>query len=1284
MTFRKLQKLLAAGMVTTMAATTVLGNAPINISKAASKVAVAKAQTEANTINGVNADDEGVYKVTMDDTGYLTADADAAANVNTPFSWDNANVYFVITDRFENGNTENDHSYGRGLDKAGNAVANYQNKEGYFHGGDLAGMTKKIEEGYFDKLGTNAIWITAPYEQIHGALAAGGFKHYAYHGYYVLDYTEVDANMGTAEDLEKFIDTAHEHGIRVVFDIVMNHAGYANPKDAAEFGYGKLAANWEEIYYWDDTKYKWFNDYVAEASQNGSQGMMDAQNGDWETNWWGSKWVRMTKGRFANYANQAEEASGVETCLDGLPDFVTEGTSDPGMPGILKKKWGAEKLAQEEKELDEFCKNYGMSKCVTTYITKWLTDWVREYGVDGFRCDTAKHVNQSEWGKLKKAGVQALKEWRKNNPDKPGAQWTDDFWMTGEAWDHGVNKDGYYTTGGFDSMINFSYQGTENKSGAALEGTYSDYAQKLNSDPSFNVLSYISSHDTALGARSANAGTALLLTPGGVQTYYGDESGRPGDGTSDKQPTRSNMNWDSIKNDANTQKILANWQKVGQFRRNHIAVGAGQHKQLDGTNYTFSRTYTGKANVGAEQKTDYSDAVVVCLPGKATTTDVTVGTTFGDATTVRDFYSGEVYEISGGVVKDVKCDENGVILLEVPTESVATSSVSASPAGGTYKTDTVEVTLKAKDATETYYQIGDGAKTAYKDGDKITIGADTAYEEETVIKLTGKGTDKDGNPTDLSKELKFARDKEPVFQGVASDHFYIRVKKSDFKEAPKIWAYSGKTSYTGTAWASRPSLKEEGDYYVFEAEEAKGEVEFILTTEDGWRSTEDQKPGLKATGAVEYSKADNATTVIPGEAVETGKVTINYMDKATEKPIKTIYRVGKIGDAYTAYEGSFAGYKLEGIPENSKGTFTKEEITVNYYYVAGDAPVTAPPATVEPTPASPTPTAADPTPTALVSIAPATTAPAAPTATAPVATDPAPTAPAPVVTEPVQTAAPTAPAPVVTEPVPTAPAPVITEAPTQAPATSTAPTTVPTNVPTTVPTNVPTTVPTNVPTQVPTAVPTAPVTQAALSVKSLTSNVASPQTLGTSVKFTAQGQGGSGSYEYRFDVARIVNAVAVPTVFDQKYTNSNEYLWTPTITGDYQVTVRVKDTKTGNVKTATVAYVIRPKSTGTGVKRLSVTKFAAAKGSAKYSVKLSAAATGGTGTKQFKFVRAYTSKGKLKYKTLKNYSTSATTTWKAPKSGTYTFKLYVKDKKGLKIQLTRKVKITSKTAQIVK
>ncbi|MDO4419901.1 MAG: alpha-amylase family glycosyl hydrolase, partial [Ruminococcus sp.] len=169
----------------------------------------------------------------------LTANAESNNAYPTSaddFTWDNATVYFLLTDRFYNGDESNDHSYNRGLDKDGN-VADY-NTVASFQGGDFKGLTEKINEGYFTDLGVNAIWVSGWYEQIHGYTVGGdgknSFAHYAYHGYYALDYTEIDKNFGTEEEFRAMIDAAHEKGIRVVMDVVLNHPGYNTMYDMNE------------------------------------------------------------------------------------------------------------------------------------------------------------------------------------------------------------------------------------------------------------------------------------------------------------------------------------------------------------------------------------------------------------------------------------------------------------------------------------------------------------------------------------------------------------------------------------------------------------------------------------------------------------------------------------------------------------------------------------------------------------------------------------------------------------------------------------------------------------------------------------------------------------------------------------------------------------------------------------------------------------------------------------------------------------------------------------------
>ncbi|MBV8657125.1 MAG: alpha-amylase, partial [Burkholderiales bacterium] len=176
--------------------------------------------------------------------GVLAADA-PTTSPNTKAAGDfaaNPIVYFVITDRFLNGNPSNDNSYGRKRDG--------EQEIGTFHGGDLAGLTIKLKEGWFKQLGVNAIWITAPYEQIHGWVQGGNaaFKHYAYHGYYALDFTVLDKNMGTPAELQEFVDTAHAQGIRVLFDVVMNHPGYLDIETASQLHVPVLWPNAEKQY----------------------------------------------------------------------------------------------------------------------------------------------------------------------------------------------------------------------------------------------------------------------------------------------------------------------------------------------------------------------------------------------------------------------------------------------------------------------------------------------------------------------------------------------------------------------------------------------------------------------------------------------------------------------------------------------------------------------------------------------------------------------------------------------------------------------------------------------------------------------------------------------------------------------------------------------------------------------------------------------------------------------------------------------------------------------------
>lgn len=512
-----------------------------------------------------------------------------------PFSWSNANVYFLLTDRFNNGNAANDLMYGRKADAA--LLRGFQ-------GGDVAGITAKIREGYFDKLGVDAIWLTPQVQQIPDSTDEGTGKSYGYHGYWAMDWTAMDANFGTLDEMKEFVQTAHDHGIRVLLDVVINHTGPVTPEAPV----------------------------------------------------WPEDWVRTSPA--CTYKDAPTTISC--TLVANLPDIRTESETEVGLPPHLIEKWKAEgRYEQEVKELDEFFERTKLSRIPRHYIMKWHADWIKDLGVDGFRVDTVKHTEEYVWAELKKVASDTFEEWKRNNPTK--AFHNDPFFMVGEVYNYGIQggtqfdlgggKVVNYYANGFDSLISFSMKGDANKDYDTL---FTEYSDLLNYDTlkDYTVLNYITSHDDGgpfdkERKRVFEAANKLLLSPGAAQIYYGDETARnlAIDGAEGDATLRSFMNWDELKN--NTEKngyhvadVYEHWCKLGKFRQNNIAVGAGEHETLSDSPYTFKRSYN---------KNGISNTVVVALDvPKGQANSITVDGAFDDGETVTDYYSGQTAVVSEG------------------------------------------------------------------------------------------------------------------------------------------------------------------------------------------------------------------------------------------------------------------------------------------------------------------------------------------------------------------------------------------------------------------------------------------------------------------------------------------------------------------------------------------------------------------------------------------------------------------------------------------------------------
>tara|TARA_R110000868_G_scaffold138463_2_gene352630 strand:- start:6443 stop:8104 length:1662 start_codon:yes stop_codon:yes gene_type:complete len=522
-------------------------------------------------------------------------------STTTPFVWEAASVYFLMTDRFNNGDKTNDVNFNRNK-KAGKLRG--------FEGGDIIGISKKIDEGYFDQLGINAIWFTPIVEQIHDAVDEGTGLSYGFHGYWARDWTALDPNFGTKKDLAALVTKAHAHGIRIILDGVINHTGPITNEDTI----------------------------------------------------WPSDWVRT--GPQCDY--KSFETTTVCTLVKNLPDIKTESNQEVALPPFLIEKWKAEgRYEKEVASLDAFFSRTGYPRTPKNYIIKWLTDYIGEYGIDGYRADTVKHTNESVWADFKTQCDYAFANWKKNNPTQ--VLDNNSFYTIAEVYNYNISAGKYFDFGdkkvnyyenGFNNMINFEFKWDAKKD---YEFIFSKYSKILNGElKGYSVLNYLSSHDDggpfdAARTKNKETATKLLLSPGLAQIYYGDESARSliVEGTEGDATLRSLMNWQDIKSNPETQKALLHWQKLGQFRKNHPSIGAGVHNEITVKPYVFSRTYS---------KGNYTDQVVIGLDLPIGKKELSVGTVFTNGTKLKDAYSGKETTVTNGKVTiDSSFD---IILLE--------------------------------------------------------------------------------------------------------------------------------------------------------------------------------------------------------------------------------------------------------------------------------------------------------------------------------------------------------------------------------------------------------------------------------------------------------------------------------------------------------------------------------------------------------------------------------------------------------------------------------------------
>jgi glycosidase len=278
-------------------------------------------------------------------------------------------IYFLLPDRFENGDPSNDRG-GRSGDRL--ATGYDPAHKGFFHGGDLKGLTGRLD--YIQGLGATAVWV-APVFQNKAVQGAPGQESAGYHGYWITDFTRVDSHLGTNADFKALVDAVHARGMKFYMDIVVNHTAdviqLAGCNSGVECPYRSIA----------DYPYQRRGGVNGAPINAGFKGEKDGSD------------VNFAKLKDPSYAYGVSVPAAERHVK--VPDWL----NDP----IYYHNRGNSTFRGESSLMGDF---FGLDDVFTEHprVIRGMIDiycgWITKYGVDGFRIDTAQHVNPEFWQKF--------------------------------------------------------------------------------------------------------------------------------------------------------------------------------------------------------------------------------------------------------------------------------------------------------------------------------------------------------------------------------------------------------------------------------------------------------------------------------------------------------------------------------------------------------------------------------------------------------------------------------------------------------------------------------------------------------------------------------------------------------------------------------------------------------------------------------------------------------------------------------------------------------------------
>lgn len=705
------------------------------------------------------------------------------------FDWDESVIYFMVTDRFFDGNESNNTASG--------AQTYGKDNAGLYHGGDFAGITQKLD--YLEDLGINTIWITPIVENIPGVTVTDTGKedvpyNAAYHGYWASDFTKLNPTLGTEEEFQTLIDQAHNRGIRIMVDIVVNHAGY-------DTDFGDMIRRGDDI--------------VSGSDQKDS--------------------------------------------LSNLPDFRTE---DPA---------------------------------VSAQLVKWQTQWVKDFGIDYFRVDTVKHVENDTWAELKNALTEV----------------DSDFKMIGEYAGGGYASNGNTLgTGEMDSDLDFDFndQATNFVKGniSSVESFLTSRNSGLNN--TYMTGQFLGSHDEdgfkkklLDGGMAEDAATAASMVAASLQItakgqpviYYGEEIGLTGLNNYPYQTNRYDFDWTMVNSD---NKTYQHYKKMLSIRNAYTDVFArGDRKTIlasDENGYDIvSRSYKGtKLYVGLNIK------------DVAQTVEIPVSENNG--TVLKDLYSGKTYTVSNGKIKVIipAATDGGTVVLK-NNSSTNGGSTGGSSSSGSTTTETKPSEDTKKDATTTESVIP-AEKLPEGTTATVTVTKDASGKvtAEAAVAATGK-TSKTGVKATVNADVIQA-----VTEAAGTKDVTItqEVKKAD-----------GTTAYTLQVNAA--DVKAGAKLAVMKKDEKTGEL--VLVNQKAYKVAKDGSVSLTFKGEGTYVVKTQAEVKAEAKqiakTVKPAKTTVNVATKKT-----TVFKWNKKLNMENVAKITYKSSKKSVVSVNKNGKIT--------------------------------------------------------------------------------------------------------------------------------------------------------------------------------------------------------------------------------------------------------------------------------------------------------------------------------------------------------------------------